>query len=960
MKALRIFLYVLSGVIVVALVAAIIVIRSFDLNDYKDEITAYVQERTGRILTIDENIEFSLFPWFAVETGGVSLSDDPDFADRSFVTVDSLSARVRVWPLLRRRIEIGRIVLDGINLNLGMDADGRGNWSTLLQTNSPQAPSLETPDPERQSFDEFVVEGIELRNTRMLWHDSDGEVIYIVRDLTLTTGPINDDDPVDVSVSLSALDVASQASAEIEVQSVAAIRPRTEFSDVEATLRLLDPREQERATATFVLNSLSLDGNLIRSGPVELTAKLRRPPFGPEELDIEADFGSIEIDTESEILVINGASARSGAIEANLNIRGDAVFSDPSLAGTVNVQSETVAALFESLGIEPPTDLNGEGIGGFAANAEFSLGLSSRALSVSRYAMTALGLEATGQAELGTDQTLIAAIDLPAFSPTEPLLGLIAPRLPEGVDLSQISSASLHATLALAVETSELAVDAFAIQLDDAEIDGRLSVDNIQSPVQIDGSLAAAGLDNRLLGALFSPWLPAELVETDLGEFRLVADFDYDTVSEIAVFAPLELTAYGLSGDGQLTVATANDTLTLSGRAAIAEFSPQDLLQRFDQPIPQTADPAVFRSAELAASFETNGANGEFRDIAIELDDSRITGEFSVENFADPAYRFVLRADRMDADRYLPPRAQPSGSGETASNDRRVGDIRLASEPLTNTVVSGTASVGNLIIGGMEFAQLAADVAFGNGRAALSSVQTQLYGGEFEGSLTIDATGESSEAHLTGNASEVEIQPLLEAILGSAYLSGTGTVALDLTGRGSTINEAMQTAAGSLNVELRDGEIEGVNLGYKLCEAVNSGRGLPAPANAPEVTAFSVIRGNATVSDGNASSSNLYAATGYLDLTGRGGIRLVDQWIDNQYRAAMTGPIPVAGCEDLNQTIANAPIPVNFTLTGRLPDIEVGIDISQLLQDWAQRELRNRAEEAVQEQLEDAIRGLFE
>ena len=135
---------------------------------------------------------------------------------------------------------------------------------------------------------------------------------------------------------------------------------------------------------------------------------------------------------------------------------------------------------------------------------------------------------------------------------------------------------------------------------------------------------------------------------------------------------------------------------------------------------------------------------------------------------------------------------------------------------------------------------------------------------------------------------------------------------------------------------------------------------LPAPANAPEVTAFSVIRGNATVSDGNASSSNLYAATGYLDLTGRGGIRLVDQWIDNQYRAAMTGPIPVAGCEDLNQTIANAPIPVNFTLTGRLPDIEVGIDISQLLQDWAQRELRNRAEEAVQEQLEDAIRGLFE
>ena len=38
----------------------------------------------------------------------------------------------------------------------------------------------------------------------------DGEVIYVVRDLSLTTGPVNDDDPVDVSVSLSVLDVASQ------------------------------------------------------------------------------------------------------------------------------------------------------------------------------------------------------------------------------------------------------------------------------------------------------------------------------------------------------------------------------------------------------------------------------------------------------------------------------------------------------------------------------------------------------------------------------------------------------------------------------------------------------------------------------------------------------------------------------------------------------------------------------
>jgi AsmA protein len=203
--------------------------------------------------------------------------------------------------------------------------------------------------------------------------------------------------------------------------------------------------------------------------------------------------------------------------------------------------------------------------------------------------------------------------------------------------------------------------------------------------------------------------------------------------------------------------------------------------------------------------------------------------------------------------------------------------------------------------------------------------------------------------------SGVNIRPLLEAMLGSAHLSGTGDLQLDLTGRGNTINEALQTAAGRMSLEFTNGVIDGVNLGRKLCEAVNSARGLPAPAAAAATTRYTVIRGNATVSEGNASSSDLYASTGFLDLTGRGGVRLVDQWIDNQHRAEMTGPVPIAGCEDLNRTIANNPIPVNFTLKGQLPDLDVGVDISQLLQDWARREVRQRAEDEVRGAILDRL-----
>jgi AsmA protein len=414
-----------------------------------------------------------------------------------------------------------------------------------------------------------------------------------------------------------------------------------------------------------------------------------------------------------------------------------------------------------------------------------------------------------------------------------------------------------------------------------------------------------------------------------------------------------------LSADGQLNIAGSGNALALSGRATLEEFSPRELLARFELPIPETSDPTTLRSAVVAASFDTSGSNGEFRDIAIALDDSRITGEFSVANFDDPSYRFLLRADRIDVDRYLPPqRPAPEGAAAVAAGgdtERVLGDIRLVSESLTATVASGSATVGHLTIGGMEFQQLSTDVAFGGGLASINPVRTELYGGTFAGGLTIDATGESSVVHLTGDTLDVPLEPLLTAMLGASHISGTGDIALDLTGRGETISQALQSAAGTMSLSLRNGELEGINLGYELCEEVNLRRGLPAPASAPDVSAYSLIRASATVAEGIATTSDLFATTGYLELTGRGGIRLVDQWLDNQLRARLTGPVPIRGCEDLNRTIENDPIPVNFTLKGQLPDVEVGLDINQLLQDWARREVRQRAEQGVRDAILDRL-----
>jgi AsmA protein len=254
----------------------------------------------------------------------------------------------------------------------------------------------------------------------------------------------------------------------------------------------------------------------------------------------------------------------------------------------------------------------------------------------------------------------------------------------------------------------------------------------------------------------------------------------------------------------------------------------------------------------------------------------------------------------------------------------------------------------------MRYEQLSANLAVGGGRASLSNVQTQLYGGEFRGGFSIDATGASPTVQLSGQARQLALDPLLTAMLGDSNISGRGDLDLELTGTGDTIGTAMQTAAGTMALTLTNGVLEGVNAGRSVCAAINSLNGQPAPANAPNTTAFNQIRGTATVADGIASTSDILVITDYMQLTGRSNMQLVDQQISSKLVAQMTGPVNLGGCERLNSRIDGS-IPIGFTLDGKLPDVEVGVDVAQLLEDWARRELRNRAEESIRDRVLDRL-----
>jgi uncharacterized protein involved in outer membrane biogenesis len=91
-------------------------------------LSVSVKEATGRDLTIAGPASLSLFPSISVKAEQVSLSNTSWARTPSFLTLKQIELDIRLWPLLKGSVEISRIGLKGLEVNLQTNAAGEVNW----------------------------------------------------------------------------------------------------------------------------------------------------------------------------------------------------------------------------------------------------------------------------------------------------------------------------------------------------------------------------------------------------------------------------------------------------------------------------------------------------------------------------------------------------------------------------------------------------------------------------------------------------------------------------------------------------------------------------------------------------------------------------------------------------------------------------------------------------------------
>ncbi len=198
---------------------------TFDANEYKQNLSVLVKQKTNRDLDFKGDIELTLYPVLGMKLGSMTFSNAPGFGDKPMLAVNHASVSVDVFSILSFSPQVAELIMDGLSVNLQTNKRGKTNWDDLV-TESKQKPVSKDKDKDTtvrikadvESELEVAFGGIVMTNADLLWSDAKADVEYQVNIASLLTGKITQDQafPLQLSMTVNSL---NELSSNIELKS---------------------------------------------------------------------------------------------------------------------------------------------------------------------------------------------------------------------------------------------------------------------------------------------------------------------------------------------------------------------------------------------------------------------------------------------------------------------------------------------------------------------------------------------------------------------------------------------------------------------------------------------------------------------------------------------------------------------------------------------------------------------
>ena len=191
MKWLKVALYGVLALLVLAAVAVAVLALTFDPNQYKDEVSRLVKDRTGRTLKFHGDVKLAFWPSLGVSLGKVSVSRRASEYD--FAAFESAHVSVRLLPLLRGEVLVGEVRIAGLKASVIRAKGGKFDFDDLLGAAGAKPPA-QAPAPQAGKL-KFDVAGIRFEDGTLAYKDEGTGQTLEVAHLEFSTGRIAEEVP---------------------------------------------------------------------------------------------------------------------------------------------------------------------------------------------------------------------------------------------------------------------------------------------------------------------------------------------------------------------------------------------------------------------------------------------------------------------------------------------------------------------------------------------------------------------------------------------------------------------------------------------------------------------------------------------------------------------------------------------------------------------------------------------
>ncbi|QQK62888.1 AsmA family protein [Cobetia sp. cqz5-12] len=402
MKALFRALLAIVGVLALVVVAGVIYVTTFlDPNDLKPRLVKAVKDQAGLELALNGPLDWSFYPRLGVSVEDAEAWLPEQERDQSpFASFTRAEVGVSFTPLLSGEVEVEGVFLDGLKLALERDAQGRGNWESLLDHAATAADSGAadealppaksagvaladdtTPSVQNGAGSMAVnldIASVQVTNGQIAYQDAASGLDMTLNDVALTSSNVSPDKAFPVELSFVA------DGREPELQSTVSLDGKVALDlqggrhvltgvSLDTTTRMPSLGDKDQSVALDIDTlTLDTDKQLYLADGAELDATLHQAALGDKALPLKATFAA-EADLAAgtanleNLLLTSGSDLRlSGALKAK-DITGDAL----SYTGQFKLAPLSPKAWMTRVGIQAPQTAKSSALTSLAFSSPF-------------------------------------------------------------------------------------------------------------------------------------------------------------------------------------------------------------------------------------------------------------------------------------------------------------------------------------------------------------------------------------------------------------------------------------------------------------------------------------------------------------------------------------------------------------------------------------------------------------